>query len=501
MKRILLALALLNILPFGKAWSGCSSCFAQSTARKFMLVNSADGESQLTVYLPSAEASAKANGRAVVDCPGGGYTHLAMDHEGHEWAEYYNAQGIAYAVLKYRMPKGNRDIPLSDVYNAIRTVRDSANVWNINPNNVGIMGFSAGGHLASAVATHAPFNLRPDFCILFYPVISMNEGISHKGTCVGFLGDKRNDPALQKEWSSDKAVVRHLVPPTILILANDDRIVPPATNAAAFYTEMRKAGNNCSMFCYPTGGHGFGFRTSFKYHDLMLAELTQWLSDLQLPTASAQKIACVGNSITDGHGIDMQELFDYPAVLGQNMGNGYYVKNFGISSRVMSNSGDFPYQKEPAWKACLEWKPNIVIIKLGTNDTKSHNWKTAENDFVPSMKQMVDSLRALPTNPRIIFLSPIKAIKQSWDIRDSVIVNGVMPRIQAFAKKEGLEYYDMHAAMDLPNLQTELLLDDGIHPNAKGAAKMADLLSEYLKNTPDPRTLAKDRKKNKKRKK
>ena len=191
------------------------SSFAQSTARKFTLKNSADGQSELTVYLPSPDALDKSNGRVIVDCPGGGYSHLAMQHEGHDWAEFYNNQGIAFAVLKYRMPKGDRNIPLSDAYNALRTVRDSAKVWHLNPNNVGIQGFSAGGHLASAVSTHAPMDVRPNFSILFYPVISMDERLTHKGSCVGFLGDKRKDEKLVKEWSSDKAVRRHLVPPTL----------------------------------------------------------------------------------------------------------------------------------------------------------------------------------------------------------------------------------------------------------------------------------------------
>ncbi len=118
------------------------SATAQNTARKFVMKNSSDGRSEITVYLPAADAAAKANGRAVVDCPGGGYSHLSMQNEGHDWAEYFNAKGIAYVVLQYRMPNGNRNIPLSDAYQAIRTVRDSAAVWNVNPRNVGIMGFS-----------------------------------------------------------------------------------------------------------------------------------------------------------------------------------------------------------------------------------------------------------------------------------------------------------------------------------------------------------------------
>lgn len=252
------------------------SASAQSTARKFVLKNSADGQSELTCYLPQ-----KTTGRAVVDCPGGGYSHLAMDHEGHQWAEYFNKQGIAYFVLKYRMPKGDRNIPLSDAYQAMRTVRDSAEVWHINKKDVGIMGFSAGGHLASSVSTHAEEAVRPNFSILFYPVISMDERITHKGSCVNFLGEERKTNAkLVEEWSNDKAVRPQVTPRVILLMSSDDKVVPPVTNGVAYYTAMNKAGNECTLHIYPSGGHGWGFRNTaqgFRYHTQMLDDLTTWL--------------------------------------------------------------------------------------------------------------------------------------------------------------------------------------------------------------------------------
>ena len=206
-----------------------SSADAQ-TARKIKLVNSPDGESKLEVFFPE-----NPTGRAIVGCPGGGYSHLAMEHEGYNWADYFNSQGITYCVLTYRMPKGDRNIPLSDAYNAIRTVRDSAAQWHVNPYDVGIMGFSAGGHLASSVSTHAPFDARPNFSILFYPVISMNEKETHKGSCVGFLGDARSDAKLVKEWSNYNAVRRHLTPPAIILLSADDRAVPALTNGFKYF--------------------------------------------------------------------------------------------------------------------------------------------------------------------------------------------------------------------------------------------------------------------------
>ena len=116
------------------------------TARKVTVNLTDDGKANMVGYLPE-----KPTGKAVVGCPGGGYTGLSMQNEGHDWAEYFNRQGIAYFVLTYRMPKGDRQLPISDAEKAMTTVRDSANVWDINPSDVGIMGFSAGGHLASTI--------------------------------------------------------------------------------------------------------------------------------------------------------------------------------------------------------------------------------------------------------------------------------------------------------------------------------------------------------------
>lgn len=258
-----------------------SSMLVGNAQRHFTLSNSADGQSEITVYLPSAELAAQSGGRAVVGCPGGGYSHLSMANEGHDWAEFFTSRGIAYVVLKYRMPGGDRNIPLSDAYNAIKTVRDSAAQWNIDAHKVGIMGFSAGGHLASSVCTHAEEAVRPDFAILFYPVISMDETVTHKGSCVGFLGEQRNDPALQAEWSNQNKVVKDITPPTIILLASDDRAVPAATNGVAYYAALCKEGVRCEFHGYPSGGHGFGFKSTFKYHDRMIDNLSNWLRQFE----------------------------------------------------------------------------------------------------------------------------------------------------------------------------------------------------------------------------
>ena len=141
---------------------------AQNVNRQFVInIPHQNDTTSLYVFLPAKD---KATGRAVLDCPGGGYSHLSMQNEGTDWADFFCGKGIAFVVLKYRMPHGDYKIPVSDAENAIRMIRDSAEQWNVNPYDVGIMGFSAGGHLASTVSTHADFDSRPNFSILFYPV-------------------------------------------------------------------------------------------------------------------------------------------------------------------------------------------------------------------------------------------------------------------------------------------------------------------------------------------
>lgn len=236
-------------------------------------------KAELTVYLPDAK---KATGRAVVCCPGGGYTHLAMDHEGHQWASFFNNQGIALIVLKYRMPHGDRFVPISDAEEAMKTVRRNAAAWHINPADVGIMGFSAGGHLASTIATHSTGDAAPNFQILFYPVITMDPGYTHKGSRDNFLGtfgegkkDQKEMKKLEADYSNDLQVNRS-TSRAFLALSDDDKAVP-AANGFNYYQQLYKHDVPASIHIYPTGGHGWGYRESFAFHYNVIFELKAWL--------------------------------------------------------------------------------------------------------------------------------------------------------------------------------------------------------------------------------
>ena len=441
------------------------------TARKFTLDLTDDGKAQMVCFLPQTPS-----GKAVVGVPGGGYSVLSNTHEGTMASDWMNKQGIAYFVVNYRLPHGDRTIPMGDVQKGIRIVRDSASIWGINPHDVGIMGFSAGGHLASVISTHSEFDLRPDFTILFYPVISMDERVSHKWSCVNFLGEEgQKNPDLVHDFSTMNAVRRHLTPPAIIITANDDRLVPFVTNGLEYYKAMRNAGNECTVHVYPTGDHGFGFGPWFKYHDQLLTDLGNWLKNRVAPKPDAIRVACVGNSITDGHGIELAPQFGYPALLQKALGSDYWVKNFGVGGRTMLNKGDYPYMNEQAWRDAQAFNPDIVIIKLGTNDSKPQNWQYA-SEFKQDLQQMIKSLG----KAKIFLCTPIPAFKSSWAINDSVIVNGVIPIQKEVARKNGLQLIDLHTLMANDE---ELVQPDGIHPNEKGVAKMAEIISEAIKKT------------------
>jgi lysophospholipase L1-like esterase len=298
--------------------------------------------------------------------------------------------------------------------------------------------------------------------------------VSHIWSCRNFLGEDQKNPDIVRDFSTMNAVRRHLTPPALIVTASDDRLVPFVTNGLEYYKAMRQAGNDCAMYVYPTGDHGFGFGPWFKYHDQLLTDIGNWLKARQTPKPDAIRVACIGNSITDGHGIDMATAYGYPALLQKKLGDKYWVKNFGVSGRTMLNKGNQPYMNELAWKDAQAFKPDVVIIKLGTNDSKGINWKYGE-EFRQDLEQMINTL--LPNKPQIYLCTPIRAEKDSWDINDSIIANYIIPIQYEVAKKYGLKLIDLHSLFEGGE---ELMLTDGIHPSGKGAERLADIIYNQI---------------------
>ena len=219
----------------------------------------------------------KANGKAVIVIPGGGYSYVAGGYEGSDWAPFYLDLGFTVAVLTYNLPHGNPEIPLDDGRAALQYLRDNAEALHISPDLIGVMGFSAGGHLASTIATHLTGSELPAFQVLFYPVITMDSRYTHAGSRQNLLGDNPSDELVQL-YSNDLQVTAQ-TPPAYLCWASDDSTVKP-TNSVKYRSALKKAEVSVTAKTFSSGGHGFGFSTSFAYHNQMVKDLTKWLEGL-----------------------------------------------------------------------------------------------------------------------------------------------------------------------------------------------------------------------------
>lgn len=234
----------------------------------------------IEIYLPSIF---NATGRAVLICPGGGYGTLAYDKEGTDFAKWLNGNGIAAAVLKYRLPEDKSNeiphlSPLLDAKKGMEIIRLNSENWGIDPNKVGIMGFSAGGHLASTLGTHFDDVNRPDFMVLVYPVVTMMLNYTHSGSRNNLLGNAPSDE-LVKYYSNELQVLEN-TPPTFILHCEDDKSVS-VKNSLQFYVALKEKNVPVEMHLYPFGGHGFGF----AYQKGRLSEwsrlLLLWLEDLK----------------------------------------------------------------------------------------------------------------------------------------------------------------------------------------------------------------------------
>ena len=248
----------------------------------------------IAVFLPSKKNT---SGEAVIICPGGGYARLAYDWEGSDIARWLSSQGIAAFVLKYRLPGTSSNItpyksPLMDAQRAMRLVRYHAENWNLDPGKIGIMGFSAGGHLASTLSTHFDFDdststdpiekesCRPDFSILMYPVISFSNEITHHGSKENLLGADP-DSDLVKLFSNELQVTAE-TPPAILIHSEDDRSVP-VENSLEYYKALKENQVTAELHIYPYGGHGYSLAIGQGHLSTWPDRVIEWIRYLYPP--------------------------------------------------------------------------------------------------------------------------------------------------------------------------------------------------------------------------
>mgnify|MGYP002521600386 CR=1 FL=1 len=216
---------------------------------------------------------------AVILFPGGGYGSVKKWYEGYWWFPFYYSRGYTVAVLDYRLPNHDHRIPMVDGAEAVQLMRARAEEWNYDRNNVGVMGFSAGGHLASFLMVSDSASVRPDFGILFYPVISMTKELVHRDSHYHLFGENASEE-LEYRYSNELHV-SDLTPPAYIALSSDDPEVKPQ-HSIRFQEEMRAKNRPVELHVYPSGGHGWGYNLSFTYHQQMLDDLEDWLRNRQM---------------------------------------------------------------------------------------------------------------------------------------------------------------------------------------------------------------------------
>ena len=299
MKKLLITMSLLSMMTMAKAqqemplyanevpnYISVPNTQKSVTDKNGILRISEVSVPTLTLYSPP---KGKSNGTCVIICPGGGYSILAASHEGSDVANEFNKIGVTAFVLKYRIPNDKAQVnktiaPLQDAQQAIRTVRKDAIKYGINPNKIGIMGFSAGGHLAATASTHFvkpvgenadETNVRPDFSILVYPVITMKE-FGHQGSSQQLIG-KNPSTELIELYSNETQITKE-TPPVFLVHAGDDNAVP-VKNSLSYYEACQKNGVSASLVIYPKGGHGFGMNNKTT-KDKWMDNVRNWMDSM-----------------------------------------------------------------------------------------------------------------------------------------------------------------------------------------------------------------------------
>jgi acetyl esterase/lipase/lysophospholipase L1-like esterase len=462
----------------------------------------------LTVFLPDP---AKATGSAVIICPGGGYWILAIGHEGYDIAKRLNEEGIAAFVLKYRLPKGGVMIDkrigaLQDAQRAIQLVRENAKQWNLSPNKIGIMGSSAGGHLASTAGTHFDkavienpnnINLRPDFMILNYPVISFSDSLTHQGSRQNLIGTKvfatgEKLPAKASELGmsaedvfeySNELHVTQKTPPTFITSALTDNVVPVG-NTLAFAAALQQNKVPVETFLYAKGPHGFGM-TNKTANEQWIDACLRWIKKnfdqpapdwanlkrfqeenkkVMAPKANENRVVFMGNSITIGW---------------QNVNPSYFEGKPYINRGI---SGQTTPQMVLRFKQdVIDLNPKVVVILAGINDI-------AGNTGPITLEQTRDNIIAMAQLARVngikvVLSSVLPAYDFPWrpGMEPATKVVALNKMIKAYADKNNIVYLDYFSAManERNGLKKELG-DDGVHPNLSGYKIMEPLAEKAI---------------------
>lgn len=464
---------------------------------------------ELWVFLPE-----HCCGIAVMGIPGGGYWDVWYQHEGIQWAEWYRSQGIIYAVLKYRLPNGHREVPLDDSQQAMLILRQHSREWGYE--KVGVMGCSAGGHLAAMTSTHyTTRENRPDFQILFYPVITLDPTYTHEGTMSNLLGQKPSKKLIE-QFSNEKCVTAD-TPPAFILASTDDKVVP-VRNSLEYYNALLAHGVSATMHLYPIGGHGWAWKESFPYKPQYISELSQWLHLTQIPR---RRVLYIGDSITDGgwgrsggdmrpseerNKTDMNHVYGHSYVMfcASRYQADYPEERMSFWNRGIS--GNTLDQMADLWdQDCLSLQPNVVSILIGTNDAhlyleqKEKALKADSTAQIPAFdilgwetryRTLLDRTRdSLPTVQFVLctpFVAKAGWVGQSANYREREalvkLLAEAVRRIAADYHAILVPYDEMFSRLirNNSNGDRSYWIWDGIHPTPAGHEKMAELWMERV---------------------
>lgn len=454
-------------------------------------------EPRLDVYLP---ANTDPSG-ILLSIPGGGYSFVSSGNEGIKVAEFFVPQGYIVAVLKYRLPNQHEQIPLHDALQAMRILRDSAEAWNAPDAAIGVMGFSAGGHLAASLLTHYSDSItRPDFGILVYPVISMDSTLTHKGSCLQLLGEHPTEQQ-RSYWSAEKQVTPQ-TPPCLIVACQDDPTVQVA-NSILFYEALTANDVSSSLLLVPFGKHGWGFSRQFQdrdhvdrlvsafiatscqedYQSMRIrqetlfnrnkrmrdwAKLGKYADDNANLAANKAKVNVVfyGNSITYNWAKMRPEFFHSHGFVGR-----------GISGQTSSEML-VRFRQD-----VIDLHPKTVVILCGINDIAQNNGTIAMEHVMGNIQSMCELAKTNKIHPVLCSVLPARSCYWNPFVQDvPQQVQALNALIRQYAKDNGILYVDYYAEMDEGDGGLRHgLSNDEIHPNDAGYEIMERVVLRALK--------------------
>jgi acetyl esterase/lipase/lysophospholipase L1-like esterase len=474
----------------------------------------------LIAFLPPP---ALATGTAIIICPGGAYSFLASGHEGTDVATELNKAGIAAFVLKYRIPNdavmiNKEQVPLQDAQQAIKMVRDHATEWHVNSGRVGIMGFSAGGHLAASAGTHynpaliensSNTNLRPDFMALVYPVISFQDNIGHGGSRENLLGTDISKK--KKNFYSNELNVTANTPTTFLVHASDDSGVLVA-NSMVFYEALVKHYVPVEMHLYEKGGHGFGMLKNKLTTDEWLHTMIDWLKQnkllqpmmapaVALPVSSPQIAAAKPNPEDlvlkkwwSGNQFEAANKLLKPALPGEQrivfMGNSITDSWQKFDSVFFSNkayvnrgiSGQTTPQMLLRFREdVIDLKPAVVVILAGINDIAGNTGPTTLENIFGNISSMAELAKM--HHIKVVISSVLPAFDFPWrpGLEPAEKIAALNAMLKSYAANNNIIYLDYYSAMvDERKGLSKSLTYDGVHPNLAGYKVMEPLLVKAI---------------------